>query len=306
MTDSTDPSERRRDLQTTLNAIAEEAVAAAADYDGAELSISYQLASSGGTIAERTPTEQHYAASTMKLPMVLAAYRLRDAGRLDLDSTVTVHNNFTSRVGSPFGVEEEDDSDGEVWAAMGTEVSLRWLCRRAIILSSNLATDLVLEAIGFDAVAEAVQVCGADGVEVVRMINDYAAQESGRSNLVTTAGLNAVLIALASGRAAAPSTCREVLDVLADNEVTTDVTQGLPDGTWIAHKNGWVSDGVLDAALVRPGGRDDGTGEFVLSVAISGRWPNERSHAVIGQLSAASWAERSLWAEQESWSSGPV
>lgn len=284
-----------RPLPERLEAIVREAIAEAA-HDGTEVRVSYHLASSSGPIAAHAAEEQHYAASTMKLPMVLAAYRRRDQGTLDLDSMLTVHNSFTSRVGSPFGVDHEDDSDQDVWDAIGSQVSLRWLCRRSIIRSSNLATNLVLEAVGFDAVAEAVAACTADGVQVVRMINDYAAQGSGRSNLVTAAGLNAMVAALAAGTAGEPDTCREVLGILADNEVTTDVTQGLPTGTWVAHKNGWVSDAVLDAALVRPGGADDSGGEFVLSAAISGRWPNEKSHAVIGRLAGEAWAERAIWA----------
>jgi beta-lactamase class A len=274
-----------------MDVIAADAVRSAAD-DGVEIRISYQLAAAEKVLAERDPDGSHYAASTMKMPLVLAAYRRRDQGTLDLDSTVKVHNSFTSRVGSVFQVDEEDDSDADVWAAMDTEVPLRWLCRRSIIRSSNLATNLVLEAVGFDAVAEAVGACRATGVDVVRMINDYAAQQAGYSNAVTPAGLNAILFALSAGTAAEPATCAEVLAILADNEVTTDVTQGLPDGVWIAHKNGWVSDAVLDAALVRPNGADDRTGEFLLSAAISGTWPNDSSHALIGRLAAEVWEHR--------------
>ncbi|SDT42920.1 serine hydrolase [Microlunatus soli] len=299
MTDSTDQPEPQHrtsasSLSERLDAIAQAAVDEAAG-SGTAIRVSYQLASASGPIAGRAADDEHYAASTMKLPLVLAAYRGRDQGRLDLDSMLTVHNSFTSRVGSPFGVDVEDDSDHEVWDAMGSQVSLRWLCRRSIIRSSNLATNLVLEAVGFDAVAEAIAACDAGDLRVVRMINDYAAQQVGRSNVVTAAGLNAVLAALAAGTAAEPATCREVLAILADNEVTTDVTQGLPEGTWVAHKNGWVSDAVLDAALIRPGGVDDPEGEFVLSAAVSGRWPNDRSHDVIGRLAAEAWAHRTAW-----------
>jgi beta-lactamase class A len=171
-------------------------------------------------------------------------------------------------------------------------VPLRWLCRRSIIRSSNLATNLVADAVGFEAVAEVIADCEADGVQVVRGIEDYAAQRAGISNLVTVSGLNRILLALATGTAAGPETCAAVLGVLADNEVDTDIRPGLPAGTWVAHKNGWVSDGVLDAALVRPRGGDDPRDQFVLSVAISGAWPNERSHRLIQRIAGAVWQRR--------------
>lgn len=275
------------DLQAVLTALV-----AAEVRDAPHLRISYELATPHAVVAGLDPAAQHYSASTMKLPLVLAAYRLHDSRTLDLDSTVTVHNSFTSRTGEPFSIDRAEDSDEQVWAASGTEVTLRWLCRRSIIRSSNLATNLVAEAVGFDAVAEVIADCDATGVEVVRGIEDYAAQREGLSNLVTVSGLNKILLALAAGTAAQPRTCRELLGVLADNEVATDIRPGLPDGTWVAHKNGWISDGVLDAALVRPAGGDDATGQFAFSVAISGNWPNENAHRLIQRLARAVWERR--------------
>ena len=275
------------DLHDVLSALVTEELR-----EAPHLRISYELATPGGVVDSREPLSQHYSASTMKLPLVLAAYRLRDRGALDLDSTVTVHNSFTSRTGEPYGIDRDEDSDPEVWAVFGTEVPVRWLCRRSIIRSSNLATNLVAEAVGFDAVAEVVTDCDATGVAVVRGIEDYAAQRAGLSNLVTVSGLNKILLALAAGTAARPDTCAEVLGILADNEVDTDIRPGLPAGTWVAHKNGWVSDGVLDAALVRPAGGADPAGQFVLSVAITGDWPNERAHKLIQRLAAAVWERR--------------
>lgn len=257
-----------------------------------DLQVSYQVRDRGTVLAERASTHQHYAASTMKLPLVLAAYRRRDAGTLDLDSMLTVHNRFTSRAGGDFGVEESEDSDPQVWAAMGTEVSLRWLCRRSIIRSSNLATNLVLEAVGLAAVTETIEVCGADGIRFARGIGDFAAQSLGVGNRVTVAGLNTLLLALADGTAAEPGTCAEVLQVLADNEIDTDVRGGLPAGVWVAHKNGWVSDAVLDAALVRPAAGGDRSGEFALSAAVSGRLDNEHPHRLIQSLASTVWRAR--------------
>jgi beta-lactamase class A len=256
------------------------------------LRVSYELAAAGGVVAALDERSEHYSASTMKLPLVLAAYRLRDRGILDLDSTVTVHNSFTSQTGQTFSIDHDEDSDEQVWDALGKSVPLAWLCRRSIIRSSNLATNLVFEAVGVEPIAEVIADCRADGVHVVRAIEDYSAQREGLSNLVTVTGLNRILLALADGTAAAPDTCSEVLGILADNQIATDIRPGLPDGTWVAHKNGWVSDAVLDAALVRPAGADDPAGQFAFSVAVSGTWPNDHAHALIQKLAAVVWQHR--------------
>ena len=243
----------------------------------------------GDTVAELKPDAQHYAASTMKLPMVLAAYRLAAAGRLDLDAEVPVHNEFTSQVGGAFGVVQEDDSDPEPWARLGQSATLRWLCRRSIIRSSNLATNLVLERVGLEAVGEAIAACGATGVSVARGINDYAARDQlGDGNLITTRGLATILFALQHGTAADRTTCDAVLEVLAANEVGTDLRAGLPPGTWVAHKNGWVTDVTHDAGVVRP----PDARPFVLAVATTAPWPAEVAHAFIASITAAVWERR--------------
>jgi beta-lactamase class A len=282
---------RDEQLQTQLRDIIADEIA-----DNPQLNASFQLATDDGVIAHLAPTLPHYAASTMKLPLLLAAYRLRDAGTLNLDSTVTVGNSFTSQAGGTYQIDRDDDSDEAVWEQLGRQVTLRWLCRRSIIRSSNLATNHVLEAVGLDAVDQAIAACGADGLQVVRGIGDFAAREDGRRNLVTVAGLNTMLAAIANGIAAEPQTCQEILAILAANEMATDVRGGLLAGTWVAHKNGWVSDAVLDAALVRPAGESDRTGEFMLSVAISGvgeedSWEEAKSHAVIRRVAAAVWQQ---------------
>jgi beta-lactamase class A len=240
------------------------------------------------TVWEHHPVAPHYAASTMKLPLLLAAYRSHDAGRLDLDTAVRVHNVARSQAAGRYGLERTDDSDPEVWDRLGQDVSLRWLCRRMVVRSSNLATNLVLAEVGLDAVAAAVRATGASGVEVVRGIGDYAAQASGRANLVTADGLSRLLTAIADGHAASPATCTAVAEVLAANEVATDVRAGLPPGTWVAHKNGWVDGVVHDAALVRP----DDAAPFVLTVCTRTDWPNDRAHRLVATLAATTWAHR--------------
>lgn len=259
------------------------------------IAVSVTLTGRHGTAMAIDELRPHYAASTMKLPVLLAAYRERDAGRLDLEAIVPVHQDFVSRLGSRFTVDEQEDSDEQAWARLGEQVSLEWLCRRMIVRSSNLATDLVCEQVGFSAVAEAIEACGispdvaAGGLQVQRMIGDFEAQGDGWSNLITTAGLSAMLTALSSGVGAEASTTAELLDILAANEMDRDVRAGLPDGTWVAHKNGWVSDAVHDVALVRPADAP----EFALAVATSGVWAEEEDgHALIRSIAGAVWARR--------------
>src|SRR5690348_15415533 len=61
----------------------------------------------------------HYPASTMKLPLLVAAYLRAERGDLDLDAEFDVHNTFRSALdGSPFHLDENDDQDPETWALL--------------------------------------------------------------------------------------------------------------------------------------------------------------------------------------------
>lgn len=243
----------------------------------------------GPPLYTRLPDETHYAASTMKLAVLVAAHRAAAAGVVDLDAPVHVHADFASGDGETrFTADEEEDGDEQAWARLGEEVPLRWLLRRMIVRSGNLATNLAIERIGFDAVAEAWRVCGARHSRVARLLGDFAADRRTKRNLVTAADLAAVLRAIATDTAAAPAACAEMRALLEANEFNPDIPQGLPPGTRVAHKNGWV-DGIRhDAAMVLP----DHAPPYLLVVCTSTELSDDDACKLVAQVATASWADR--------------
>ena len=70
---------------------------------------------------------------------------------LNLDSRVHVRNQFHSVVdGIPYRIDSSRDADSEVHAAVGKTMKLRTLARHMIVTSSNLATNLLIDAVGHD------------------------------------------------------------------------------------------------------------------------------------------------------------
>lgn len=241
--------------------------------------------------------EQHYAASTMKLALVMAAYRGSESGQLDLDQQVTVHNTFASRHdGSPFAVARDEDSDPEPWRRLGEPVALRWLCHRAIVRSSNLATNLVLDAVGTDAVADVLAVVGATRSRVTRGIEDGAARAAGLQNVVTAADLARTLQALTADNSAAvlsPVGSLEVLAVLAAQQINDAMPARLPAGTVVAHKSGWVDGISHDAGIVYPGSDAEGD-PFVFAMCTTSELAERAGLDLIATTAAAAFADRRL------------
>ncbi|MEU5785486.1 serine hydrolase [Micromonospora lupini] len=243
----------------------------------------------------------HYAASTMKVGVLTALHRAAEAGTLELDADVPVVNEFDSaQPGAPrFSCAPHYDNDDAVWDRLGDVAPLRWLAERMIVRSSNLATNLVIGQVGLPAVAEVWSLAGARNSVTGRGIEDFAAREAGITNTVTAADLAALLGALASGagtpgRLASPAGCAAMLDVLLAQEHREDLAAGLPEGTRIALKNGWVRGVRHSAGVVLP----DDAPPYVLAVCtttdLAGGDEGVEDDAcrLLAHISAQVWAER--------------
>jgi beta-lactamase class A len=245
----------------------------------------------GPATVQHNAGHQHYAASTMKLALVIAAYRRADAGTLDLGQSVIVHDDFESAIGcTRFSMDRTEDSDEQTWRRMGERVALRWLANRAIVRSGNLATNLLLESVGLPAVAETLEFLGAKSSTVARGIEDAPAREAGHQNLVTAEDLALTLRQVAGQQAASPESCREVLATLAAQQINDAIPVGVPPGTKVAHKSGWVQGISHDAGIVFP----PDAPPYVLVVCTTSTLAEQESLDLIAAAAAASWQDRGV------------
>lgn len=198
-------------------------------------------------------SDPFYAASTMKVAVLLELYRRAWARSITLDEPIVVHNAFHSALdGAPFTLDPAHDSDDGLYAFEGVAVPAGELARRMIVRSSNLATNLLVDRLGAAAVDATVRRLGISGVRIVRGVGDDRALAAGRNSTVTAAGLATLLEQIADGSAAPPAACAAMLEVLAAQELNEGIPAGLPPGTRVAHKTGWMPGLYHDAAVVYP------------------------------------------------------
>jgi len=223
----------------------------------------------------------------MKLPLLVAAYRLHERGELDLDARVEVHNRFRSRVEAPpFSLQQEDDQDDALWDRVGGRATIRELARHAAVWSGNLAANLLLERVGTAEVEAVLRAAGCSPrTTLPRAIGDLAAQRSGRENLVTAVDLARVMAALAARELVGLRAARQVEGLLAEQQHRGQIPAGLPEGTVVADKPGWVPGVAHDVALVRPAGRPP----YVLAVCITADAAEETLFGLSAAVSAAVW-----------------
>ena len=235
----------------------------------------------------RDELEPHYAASTMKLPLLVAAYRRHERGEIDLDSEVPVHNAFSSAAdGSAYSLQQSDDQDDQTWDLVGSTAPLRRLALHSIVRSGNLATNLVLEHVGPGEVANVLVDAECSGETVLpRGIEDAVAREAGLNNIVTAHDLALVMGGIASRNLALEQTCVEIEEVVAKQEHRDKIPAGLPENTYVANKTGWVEGVAHDVALVRP----EGAAPFVLVVCTTIDLPEETANELIARVSRRIW-----------------
>jgi beta-lactamase class A len=224
-----------------------------------------------------------HAASTMKVPVMIQLFRDADAGLLRLDDSIPVRDSFPSLVdGSPFSVGKEDDSDSTLYARIGRRASLRELLELMITRSSNLATDLLIERVGAERAQRTARSLGAWSIQVLRGVEDDKAYRAGLNNTATARDLGALLGAIASRRAASGPSCDSMLAILARQEFNEGIPAGVPAGTRVAHKTGWIGEVVYhDAAIVYPSSGSS----YVLVVLTGGIKEDSVAHNLVADLS---------------------
>jgi beta-lactamase class A len=236
---------------------------------------------------EQQPDRQFYAASTMKLAVLIAAYRRWDRGELDLAEPLRVRTKFRSLVDGSWFAMDPEEVDGGLAARQGEQLALGELVERMITISSNEATNLVLERVGLEEVASVLSDLNTKRTVVARPIGDRAARRAGITNLVTPADLARLLAAIELGEAAGSSACREMLGILTRQHYRDEIPAGLPSGARTANKNGWVTGILHDAALVWPP-----TGEpYCLAVCTEGFAEREVARAAIRGVAARCYAQ---------------
>lgn len=219
---------------------------------GAEVALWYEELASGRTLGI-ADTLSFHAASTMKVPVMFELFRRADEGTLDLDDRIPLANRFASIVdGSPYTLDQADDSDDALYDRVGAPISYRELAERMIVRSSNLATNVLIERLDPTRVTSTARTLGGEGVLVRRGVEDGVAFRAGLNNVTTARGLGKLLAALEHGQVASAWATQTMLGTLSRQEFNDEIPAGLPPGTRVAHKTGWITATTHDAAIVYP------------------------------------------------------
>jgi beta-lactamase class A len=196
-----------------------------------------------------------HAASTIKIAVLACTYTvLRERG-LTPSEPLQIGNRFSSVLdGSPFETLPARDTDLSVYAAIGRTMPIGDLARRMIAVSSNLATNVLMDFVGVPAARRILTAADIAGVDLVRGVEDDRAFDAGISNRVTADGLVQLLRAIVDGRFGSAQHTAEMIDILSAQAFNRGIPAGLPPDVRatarVAHKTGEISAATHDAGVV--------------------------------------------------------
>ena len=247
--------DRAPSLPQNLDALRQRIDAAARKSDARAIAVALHDAESGAEL-QYDADRWFHGASTIKIAILLAVYGEIDRGRLAPQSRLHVRNRFLSAYdGSPFRILADRDADSEVHASIGKTMRVSELALHMIAMSSNLATNLLLDLIGLETVQRTIERFGLTGLDIRRGVEDEKAFEHDIVNRVTANGLVGLLRLIAEERAYSPELSREMLDILHQQEFKKGIPARLPRDVRVAHKTGDISSVAHDAGVVYAPGR---------------------------------------------------
>lgn len=198
-----------------------------------------------------------HAASTMKTPVMIEVYKQAAQHKLALSDSITIKTEFKSIVdGSTYSLHATEDSDTNIYKEIGTKRTLEALVYDMIIVSSNLATNMVIERVGAQSVTQTMRELGAKDIQVRRGVEDNKAFAQGLNNTVTAYDLMVIFEKIATGKAVSPKASNAMITTLLDQKFNDAIPGKLPKEVKVAHKTGAIAGIRHDSGIVfLPDGR---------------------------------------------------
>ncbi len=253
--------------------------------EGVEVSIAAKRVAGGDELL-LNPDVSFHPASTVKICIMMEVFRQRREGILSLDEAIRVINAFPSLAdGSLYSLDRADDSEKQLYDAIGRRCTIHELVLRMITVSSNLATNLLLTRVSPRQTTEFMAQLGAPELRVTRGMEDKAAHRLGLNNGATAAGFMKLLTRLARREVVSPEDSEEMIEILTRQELNEMIPARLPSGTRIAHKTGWIDQHFHDVGIIYPVQGHP----LVLAILTRGfpETQSERAHAYVASLARA-------------------
>ncbi|WP_373540652.1 serine hydrolase [Chamaesiphon sp.] len=188
------------------------------------------------------------AASTIKLPILMALFQAVDAGKVRMNEKLTVRRDLIT------------GGSGELQNRPGAKLSVLQTATKMIVISDNTGTNMIIDRLGGrQALNRQFKNWGLRKTVINRLLGDFKG-----TNTTSPADLVRISALLAKRQLITESSRSKVLDILNQTANRKLLPAGLGKGAAIAHKTGTLGRLIGDAGIIEmPNGKLYLAGIFV-------------------------------------------
>ncbi len=196
------------DPRLTLEARIEHEIAS---YDG---KLGLYLNDLRGNVITRFPDEPYETASTIKVYILAALYMAVEEGKASLSDQLTCEERFWIDGSGVLGSLE-----------VGTKLSARNVATLMIIVSDNIATNMLIDYLGIDYINDCIMRLGCTGTRLHNVL-DFA--KYSRLGTTTPRDYGSMFERIALGTLVSPDASREMWEILKQQHYNTMLIKSLP------------------------------------------------------------------------------
>lgn len=210
------------------------------------------------------------AASTIKVPVLVAFFQDVDAGKIRLDEKLTLKKELIGQ-----------GSGDMQYEPLGTQYTTLEVARRMITISDNTATNLLIARLGGKAALnDRFRSWGLMTTEIKNLLPDLQG-----TNTTSPKDLATVMIRISQGELISLRSRDRMLEIMRQTVNDSLLPQGLGEGATIAHKTGDISSALGDVGLIDlPNGK-----RYAIGVVVKRPANNYQAAELIRQVSRAAY-----------------
>ncbi len=214
-------------------------------------------------IAGREPIA---AASTIKLPILIAFFQAVDAGTLSLDEQLVMRQDLVA-----------SEAGSMQYQPVGTKFGALETAELMITISDNTATNLLIDRLGGATVLNSrFRSWGLTQTVIRNLLPDLEG-----TNTISPQDLAVLLLKVNRGELLSLESRNLALDILRQTVTDTLLPQGIGEGASIAHKTGDIGSIIGDAGLIdMPNGQ-----QYAATVMVKRPHNDPRARTLVQQIS---------------------
>ena len=206
------------------------------------------------------------AASTIKLPILIAFFQDVDQGKIQLDQPIVMRKDLVAT------------EAGEMqYQPVGSKFSAIKTVTEMITSSDNTATNMIIDLLGgMEALNQRFKSWGLTGTMLCNPLPDVAG-----TNTTSARDMAQMLSQLSDVKLVSGKSRDRIFDMMRRVQYNTLLPKGLGEGATIAHKTGTIGTMLADVGLI-----DTATGQrYVAAVLVKRPRDEDRANELIQQIS---------------------